>query len=197
LISLEAMPCCETGERPKKGKGREMKTTATIGRPITLAVAMWAAAAWLAAQPVTTSPKTMTSPAATQTSVALESGVLFQDIVVGTGPEPRADQRVGFHYVGKVVETGKVIDDSRSKIVPNPLRIKLSDGKIIKGLADGLVGMRVGGRRLVEIPPELGYGDQGVPPEIPPKAHLLFDVELVEVQDVPTTATASAGPEQS
>jgi FKBP-type peptidyl-prolyl cis-trans isomerase len=93
--------------------------------------------------------------------------------------------------VGKVISTGKIIDNSRIKIVPNPLRVVLDGGKLIKGLEDGFIGMRVGGRRLIEVPPELGYGDAGVPPDIPPKARLLFDVELVEVRDNDTTATAN------
>lgn len=129
-----------------------------------------------------------------KTSVALESGVIFLDLVEGDGPEARTGQMVGFHYVGKVVETGKVIDDSRIKPIPNPLRIVLGTGKIIRGLEEGMTGMRRGGRRLIEIPPHLGYGDAGVPPEIPPKAHLLFDIELVEVRDAPTSASMSTTP---
>lgn len=138
----------------------------------------------------TTTPLS-TSAANIRTSITLESGVIYQDLVVGTGPEPTRGQKVGFHYVGKVISTGKIIDNSRIKIVPNPLRVVLDGGKLIKGLEDGFIGMRVGGRRLIEIPPELGYGDAGVPPDIPPKARLLFDVELVEVRDNDTTATAN------
>ncbi len=133
---------------------------------------------------------TVSTPNASQTSYTLESGVIYQDLRVGTGPEPLRGQMVGFHYEGKVLSTGKMIDNSRIKIVPNPLRVTLGGGKLIPGLEDGLIGMRVGGRRLIEIPPERGYGDAGIPPEIPPKARLLFDVELVEVRDEQTTASA-------
>ncbi|MCX7625758.1 MAG: FKBP-type peptidyl-prolyl cis-trans isomerase [Candidatus Sumerlaeaceae bacterium] len=124
-----------------------------------------------------------------QTSVVLESGLIYQDIVKGSGREPLPGQKVGFHYVGKVISTGKIIDNSRIKIIPNPLRVTLGGGKLIKGIEEGIIGMRVGGRRLIEIPPELGYGDAGVPPEIPPKARLLFDIELVEVRDNETTGS--------
>ncbi|MGB9692243.1 MAG: FKBP-type peptidyl-prolyl cis-trans isomerase [Candidatus Sumerlaeaceae bacterium] len=128
---------------------------------------------------------------ATQTSYTLETGVIFQDLRVGTGPEPRRGQMVGIHYEGRVLSTGKMIDNSRIKIIPNPLRITLGAGKLIPGLEDGLIGMRLGGRRLIEIPPDRAYGDAGIPPEIPPKARLLFDVELVEVRDAETTSSAA------
>lgn len=136
-----------------------------------------------------------TTGATPQTSVVLESGLIYQDIVKGNGREPVRGQKVGFHYTGKVISTGKIIDDSRIKIIPNPLRVTLGDGKLIKGIEEGILGMRVGGRRLIEIPPELGYGDTGVPPEIPPKARLLFDIELVEVRDSDTTGSASQASE--
>ena len=156
-----------------------------------LAVVFFAGAPRTVCSDQTTSPLE-TAKSDHETSVALESGIIYQDIVKGTGREPLNGQRIGFHYVGKILSTGKVIDNSRIKIIPNPLRVTLGEGKLIKGIEEGIIGMRVGGRRLIEIPPELGYGDQGVSPEIPPKARLLFDIELVEVQDNETATTSPA-----
>ena len=129
--------------------------------------------------------------AGTRVPVALILGYLAEGrdaaAICREFPELRPEQRIGFHYVGKVLETGKEIDNSRIKIIPNPLRLSLNEGKLIRGLTEGMIGMRLGGRRLIEIPPAMGYGDAGVPPEIPPKARLLFDIELVEIRDVSTT----------
>jgi FKBP-type peptidyl-prolyl cis-trans isomerase len=143
------------------------------------------------AQPVFSTTTTLTQDSNQRTSVTLESGVQFQDIVVGTGAEATKGKILGIHYEGKVVSTGKVIDNSRWKLIPTPLRFELGGGKVIRGLDEGLTGMRVGGKRLIAIPPDLAYGDAGVPPEIPPKAWLTFDVELVEVRDKETSTPAT------
>jgi len=117
----------------------------------------------------------------TSSCVVLDSGVAYQDVRVGNGPEPRQEEMVGLHYSGKIVQTGKLIDDSHTKLVPVPLRIEWKPGKLIPGLYEGMIGMRLGGRRVVLIPPAQGYGDAGAPPSIPPKSWLFFDVELVEI----------------
>ncbi|AXA34888.1 MAG: hypothetical protein D6691_12700 [Candidatus Hydrogenedentota bacterium] len=117
----------------------------------------------------------------TSACVVLDSGVAYQDVRVGNGPEPRQGEMVGLHYSGKIVQSGKLIDESRTKLVPVPLRLEWKPGKLIPGLYEGMIGMRLGGRRLVLIPPAQGYGDAGAPPSIPPKSWLFFDVELVEV----------------
>jgi peptidylprolyl isomerase len=125
------------------------------------------------------------------TSVTLESGVQYQDIVIGTGPEPRRGQIVSLHYTGMLLN-GKVFDSSRDKLVPHPLRIPWDTRKLVVGLDEGMYGMRVGGRRIVTMPPELGYGKRGSGQDIPPDSWLKFDVELCGVKDaVETTQSAT------
>ena len=105
-------------------------------------------------------------------------GLDITDQEVGSGAEAVAGKIVGVQYSGKLVD-GTEFDSSRG----TPLRIPLGGGFVIEGWEKGLLGMRVGGKRRLEIPPEMGYGDEGFEPEIPPNATLIFEVELVEVSE--------------
>lgn len=100
------------------------------------------------------------------------------DEVVGTGAEAKEGDTVKVHYTGTLMN-GKEFDSSRPK--GTPFEFKLGTGAVIKGWDQGVVGMKVGGKRKLEIPAELGYGEHGQPPKIPGKAGLKFDVELLEV----------------
>jgi len=114
-------------------------------------------------------------PGATMT----ESGLQYIDTVVGGGASPKRGKRVTVHYTG-TLENGQKFDSSRDR--DQPFTFVIGRGKVIRGWDEGVMGMRVGGRRQLIIPPELGYGERGVPGVIPPDATLLFDVELIEVQ---------------
>jgi len=85
---------------------------------------------------------------------------------------------VGIYYVGKL-QSGSVFDSHK---VGRPYPVKMGKGNVISGLEMGLVGMTVGGRRILTIPAELGYGKRGVPPTIPKNAVLIFDVRVVSVE---------------
>lgn len=100
------------------------------------------------------------------------------DEVVGTGAEAKAGDTVKVHYTGTLMN-GKEFDSSRGK--GQPFEFKLGTGAVIKGWDQGVVGMKVGGKRKLEIPAELGYGESGSPPKIPGNAGLKFDVELIEI----------------
>lgn len=100
------------------------------------------------------------------------------DEVVGTGPEAKAGDEVRVHYTGTLMD-GKKFDSSLDR--NEPFKFKLGQGAVIKGWDQGVVGMKVGGKRKLTIPSDLGYGDNGSGDKIPPKAGLKFDVELVEV----------------
>jgi FKBP-type peptidyl-prolyl cis-trans isomerase len=102
----------------------------------------------------------------------------IEELEVGTGAEATTGKRVGVHYTGWLVD-GKKFDSSRDR--GTPFRFELGRGQVIKGWDQGVVGMKVGGRRKLTIPPELGYGSRGFPGAIPPDATLVFDVELVSV----------------
>jgi FKBP-type peptidyl-prolyl cis-trans isomerase len=101
-----------------------------------------------------------------------------QDLVVGTGTEATAGQRVKVHYTGTLTD-GSKFDSSRDR--NRPFEFVLGGGQVIKGWDQGVAGMKVGGRRKLVIPPDLGYGARGFPPVIPANATLVFDIELLEV----------------
>ena len=101
------------------------------------------------------------------------------DLVVGTGEEAVKGKRVSVHYVG-TLESGKPFDSSRDR--NEPFGFKLGAGMVIKGWDQGVAGMRVGGKRTLTIPSDLAYGDAGYPGVIPPKATLIFEVELLGVR---------------
>lgn len=105
------------------------------------------------------------------------------DEKVGEGREAKTGDTVRVHYTGTLMN-GKKFDSSRDK--GDPFEFKLGAGAVIKGWDQGVVGMKVGGKRKLVIPPDLGYGASGHPPTIPGGAGLKFDVELIEVKgDVP------------
>jgi FKBP-type peptidyl-prolyl cis-trans isomerase len=102
----------------------------------------------------------------------------IEDLQVGTGTEAKAGQSVSVHYTGTLTN-GKKFDSSRDR--NEPFDFQLGAGMVIKGWDQGVAGMKVGGRRKLTIPPELGYGPMGYPPVIPPNSTLIFDIELIEV----------------
>ncbi|RKI03745.1 FKBP-type peptidyl-prolyl cis-trans isomerase [Corallococcus sp. AB004] len=107
-----------------------------------------------------------------------ESGLYTQDLVVGTGKEAVNKSYVVVHYAGWLPD-GSMFDNSRAR--GEPIDFVVGVGDVIKGWDEGLVGMRVGGKRKLVIPSDLGYGSRGSAPVIPSDAVLVFDVELMNV----------------
>jgi hypothetical protein len=108
--------------------------------------------------------------------VTTESGLMYADLVEGEGAMPQGpSETVKVHYTGWFL-TGKKFDSSHDRNVPAEFRL---DG-VIRGWTEGVGGMHVGGKRKLVIPYDLGYGERGRGP-IPPKATLVFDVELIEI----------------
>jgi FKBP-type peptidyl-prolyl cis-trans isomerase len=110
----------------------------------------------------------------------LENGLLIEDIVVGVGNEAKDHNKVVVNYTG-TLENGSVFDSSL-KPGRDPFTFTLGVGSVIKGWDQGVKGMKVGGKRKLVIPPELGYGDKGAGNVIPPNTTLYFEVELLEVE---------------
>jgi FKBP-type peptidyl-prolyl cis-trans isomerase len=106
-------------------------------------------------------------------------GLKQTDQQIGTGAEAKTGKTVAVHYTGTLVD-GKKFDSSLDR--GQPFEFKLGAGMVIKGWDQGIQGMKVGGKRRLEIPPELGYGAPGFPPVIPPNSTLVFDVELLAVK---------------
>ncbi len=104
--------------------------------------------------------------------------LVIDDILVGTGDEVEVGDTVAVHYVG-TLQDGQEFDNSKKR--GEPFSFTVGEGMVIKGWEDGLVGMKVGGQRILVIPPDLAYGSQGIGP-IPPNSTLVFSIELLEVK---------------
>jgi peptidylprolyl isomerase len=111
--------------------------------------------------------------------ITTDSGLKYYDFVVGDGPSPQTGQQVLVHYTGWL-QDGTKFDSSLDR--GQPLGLVVGVGQVIPGWDEGLSTMKVGGKRQLVIPPELGYGEQGAGGVIPPNATLIFDVELIDVQ---------------
>jgi FKBP-type peptidyl-prolyl cis-trans isomerase FkpA len=108
---------------------------------------------------------------------ATGSGLQIAELAPGDGAEATSGQNVTVHYTGWLTD-GRKFDSSRDR--GSAFTFKLGGGQVIRGWDEGVAGLRVGGRRRLEIPPELGYGSRGAGP-IPGGATLIFAVELLSV----------------
>lgn len=111
--------------------------------------------------------------------VTTPSGLKYLDQVAGTGDVAVAGKTVSVHYTGWL-ENGKKFDSSVDR--GQPFSFPLGAGRVIKGWDEGVQGMKVGGKRKLTIPSDLGYGSRGAGGVIPPNATLIFDVELLGIR---------------
>lgn len=112
-------------------------------------------------------------------TVELPSGLVVHDLVVPENGAPaRAGDTVAVHYE-LFLDDHTLVESSAKNGAP--LRFELGSGQVPRGLDEGIVGMRLFGRRRLTVPSSLAFGDAGRPPEIPPKATVIFDVELMEL----------------
>ena len=108
--------------------------------------------------------------------------LVIDEITVGTGETATSGKKVTVHYTGWLFDKGaKGIKFDSSKDRGDPFIFPLGKGHVIKGWDEGVAGMKVGGKRQLTIPPDLGYGARGAGGVIPPNATLLFEVELLKV----------------
>lgn len=132
---------------------------------------------------VTSSPLAASTPVAEATPIApavtSKTGLKYEVFKNGEGAVAEKGKKVFVHYTGRL-EDGTKFDSSLDR--GEPIDFPLGGGRVIPGWEEGIEGMKVGEKRKLTIPSSLGYGDRGMPPVIPPKATLVFDVELVDVQ---------------
>jgi peptidylprolyl isomerase len=122
---------------------------------------------------------TMTGCSKTPKEVTTASGLKYTDIKEGTGPSPTSGKLVTVHFTG-TLENGRVFDSTVE--TKQPLHFTIGTGEVIPGWDEGIMTMKVGGRRKLVIPPNLAWGAEGAAGVIPPNATVLFDVELLEVK---------------
>jgi FKBP-type peptidyl-prolyl cis-trans isomerase len=124
-------------------------------------------------------PNTTTPTKVEGDGIKTESGLLFWEIKPGLGNPVKAGDHVTVHYTGWL-STGKKFDSSVD--AHSPFDFTLGNNEVIKGWDEGVAGMKVGGKRQLRIPPELAYGADGHPPQVPASSTLIFDVELLSVE---------------
>ena len=111
-------------------------------------------------------------------AITTASGLVYEELAVGNGDEASAGRQVTVHYTGWLTD-GTKFDSSKDR--DDPFVFGLGQGQVIQGWDEGVTGMKVGGKRKLTIPPQLGYGARGAGRVIPPNATLVFEVELLDV----------------
>ena len=159
LVALSAAGCAHTSSGPQSSSS----TTTTSAPPAEKAPS----------QPVGSIPSV---PADAQTPVTTASGLIYQDFVVGTGASPVAGREVAVRYIGWLTN-GTSIDNDHG----TPYSFPIGRSRVIAGWDEGIMSMKVGGKRRLTVPASLAYGREGAGGLIPPNATLIFDVELVIV----------------
>ncbi|MFO0737184.1 MAG: FKBP-type peptidyl-prolyl cis-trans isomerase [Labilithrix sp.] len=119
-------------------------------------------------------------PAEPAASANPNAKLVTEDLVVGSGETAESGDTLSMKYAGTLLDGTEF--DSTAKHGDQPFKFQIGAGRVIKGWDQGIVGMKVGGKRKLTIPPELGYGARGAGDKIPPNSTLVFNVELVGVE---------------
>jgi peptidylprolyl isomerase len=159
------------------GGGKDKSTASTAAAPAATATAP---ATGTAPAPPAGAQQLGHKPKVVLPTGALPSKLVVKDLVVGTGATAKAGDTVSVHYVGVSMVSRKQFDASWDR--HEPFTFQLGAGMVIPAWDQGVVGMKVNGRRELIVPPDLGYGAQGQPPAIAPNDTLVFVIDLLRVQ---------------
>ncbi|MBS1904399.1 MAG: FKBP-type peptidyl-prolyl cis-trans isomerase [Bacteroidetes bacterium] len=172
-MALTLMVGCEKSD-PNIGKGPSTIAPITGDPKIMEQAAQQAAAAAAAA------PKEDVKHGDTTIT---PSGLMYIDKKVGTGAQPKVGQTITVNYIGQLTD-GKIFDANTGPSAKHkePFKTAIGVGRVIKGWDEGMLSMKVGGKRRLIVPSNLGYGEQGMGADIPPNSTLIFDVELLGVE---------------
>jgi peptidylprolyl isomerase len=168
--------CGSSGSSGTIGVGDENTSDQALATSTSSTPASTSPAATASVKTPTTGPLSK-EPTVTPPTGPAPSKLVTKEIITGTGPEAKAGEQVTVNYVGVLYKGGKVFDASWKRNETFPFA--LGKGQVIPGWDQGIVGMKVGGRRELIIPAELAYGAKGSPPTIPPNSALVFVVDLL------------------
>jgi peptidylprolyl isomerase len=171
----------ETSMADQAAKDKQPAAAAPAEQAASRAPATQAAPKAQAAAETPAAPKSPAAPTPTTADQVktTPSGLQYVDLVEGTGPSPTAGQTMVVHYTGWLTN-GTKFDSSVDRGMP--FQFPLGQHAVIAGWDEGVAGMKAGGKRQLIIPYALAYGEQGRPPTIPPKAVLIFEVELLGIR---------------
>jgi FKBP-type peptidyl-prolyl cis-trans isomerase len=185
LVLATALTACGSGDGADDPTLSQPSTTPTTSAPRSPVPTAAPSAAACEQRPGTApapegaSTDLTTKPTVAPSSEAPPCGLVLRDIAVGDGAEAVRGAQTALKYVGAFYETGEEFDSSWSRGADETLPVQVGAGRVIPGFDMGILGMKVGGRRHVTIPSDLGYGPRGQGP-IPPDATLVFVIDLVE-----------------
>ena len=173
-------------EQPKPKPG-ETPWTAIVVIGVVVALGAWAATR----SSDSSSPSANAGAPGASSSPSADAGLGIEELVVGDGPEAAVGDKVKVHYRGTLTD-GTEFDSSKKH--DRPFDFKIGADQVIKGWDQGVPGMKVGGKRKLTVPANLGYGERGHPPVIPANATLLFEIELLEVAKGGAANPSAAAP---
>jgi FKBP-type peptidyl-prolyl cis-trans isomerase FkpA len=178
----------------RPGRPRPLAAAAALGLTLSVVLASLASLAGLAGCEKT-APEPAEEPrssAAAEPPTPEPADLISEDLQVGTGPEAKDGDKVKLRYTGRLLKTHFMFDTSNGP-GKKPFEFTIGKGGAIKGWDLGVVGMKVGGKRKLTIPSRLAYGDKGQAPKIPGKSTLVFEVELLSINEVPDGGAGDGG----